>query len=128
MYKLLPILLFAVIFSQSKVNKNLFLLSDPKMQAFQSMLTEKQDTNYVPTSYSEYIDYKKQVLQEEINIKVNGLIASSFFIETELTILDTAYCSNRSVCLSKKYSNMIADTTDMNLLLNSKSKPNTSDG
>ena len=98
------------------------------MQAFQSMLTEKQDTNYVPTSYSEYIDYKKQVLQEEINIKVNGLIARSFFVETELTILDTAYCSDRSVCLSEKYSNMIADTTDMNLLLNSKSKPNTSDG
>ena len=102
MYKLLPILLFAVIFSQSKVNKNLFLLSDPKMQAFQSMLTEKQDTNYVPTSYSEYIDYKKQVLQEEINIKVYGLIAGSFFVETELTILDTAYCSDRSVCHSEQ--------------------------
>ena len=28
------------------------------MQAFQSMLTEKQDTNYLPTSYFEYIDYR----------------------------------------------------------------------
>ena len=110
MYKLLPILLFVIIFSQNR--DDVYLQSDPKVQAFKGMLSDMKDTTYVPSSYSEYIDYKKSVLKEEINIKVNGLISDMFIISTELEIIDTAYCNEKSICIPNIYSNIIIDTTD----------------
>jgi len=83
MYKLFPILLFGIIYLQ---DRNANLLSAPEIQAFQAMLIEKQDTNYVPTSYFEYIDYNKLVLEEEINIRVNGLVTDMSIVKTELEI------------------------------------------
>ena len=67
MYKLLPILLFAVIFSR---DRDVTLLTSPDIQAFQALLTEKQDTNYVPASYFEYInDYKWFFEKKNIGFK-----------------------------------------------------------
>ena len=125
MYKILPILLFGIIYSQ---DRNANLLSAPEVQAFQAMLIAKQDTNYVPTSYFEYIDYNKLVLEEEINIRVNGLVTDMFFVKTELEIIDTAYCNNYSVCVPDKYSHLVeADSTKTDYNVETVNNPKVSD-
>ena len=54
MYKLLPILLFAVVFSVE--NKFLTLQDTPETLAFKSMLNFMHDSTYIPSTYFEYID------------------------------------------------------------------------
>ena len=111
MYKLLPILLFAFVFSQTQDKKDLFLHDDPKVLAFKMLLSDMNDTAYVPTDYNSYIDYLKQVKENEINIKVNGLLGGNMFsVKTNFEIIDTAYCNEKSECVPDIFSNIVVDT------------------
>ena len=110
MYKLLPILLFVFVFSQTQYKKDLFLQDDPKVLAFKMLLSDMNDTAYVPTDYNSYIDYLKQVKENEINIKVNGLIGGNMFaVKTHFEIIDTAYCNEKSECIPDIFSNIIVE-------------------
>ena len=110
MYKLLPILLFAVIYSQSQDKKDLYLQDDPKVLAFKMLLSDMNDTAYVPTDYNSYIDYLKQVKENEINIKVNGLLGGNMFsVKTNFEIIDTAFCKENSECIPDIFSNIVVD-------------------
>ena len=96
MYKLLPVLLFAFLLAQSQDKKDLYLQDDPKVLAFKMLLSDMNDTAYVPTDYNSYIDYLKQVKENEINIKVNGLLGGNMFsVKTHFEIIDTAYCNEK---------------------------------
>jgi len=115
MYKILPILLFTLLLTQvEKDKKSLYLIDDPKVIAFKMFLSDMKDTSYVPADYNSYIDYLKKVKENEINIKVNGLLdGEMFFVKTNFEIIDTAYCNEKSQCIPNQFSNIIVDTLNI---------------